>query len=159
LTFPYTIVHARTYVGGLIGYGLSRLLRTRFIFHNEGFYPDEQVDGGVWRGGSLPPPGGGGLGQRMYAPAHRVHAPSHRARRAIEQIPAVRRKGTPTVVVPSCVDLDQFRGDRTPRPRDCLRLVYIGTVGNRYLFNEVARFVAVVAQELGPTVLRVLTRA
>ena len=41
-------------LGGLIGLPLARLLGARFIYHNEGFYPDEQVDGGVWRFGSLP---------------------------------------------------------------------------------------------------------
>ena len=45
------IVHARTFVGGLMGLVLSRLLRAKFVYHNEGFYPDEQVDGGVWASG------------------------------------------------------------------------------------------------------------
>src|SRR5438552_1659254 len=42
------IIHARTFVGGLMGLALTPVLRAKLIYHNEGFYPDEQVDGGVW---------------------------------------------------------------------------------------------------------------
>ena len=42
----YDIVHGRTYIGGLIGLPLAKLIGAKFVYHNEGFYPDEQVDGG-----------------------------------------------------------------------------------------------------------------
>jgi hypothetical protein len=52
LSGRFDVVHARTFVAGLIGWLIARLLGARFVYHNEGFYPDEQVDAGVWALGS-----------------------------------------------------------------------------------------------------------
>ena len=41
-----TIVHARTFLGGLIGWHLSRQTGVAWAYHNEGFWPDERVDAG-----------------------------------------------------------------------------------------------------------------
>lgn len=161
LRFPFNIVHARTYVGGLMGLALSQLLRAKFIYHNEGFYPDEQVDGGVWQAGSLPHRIAKKLERCLYTAADGIIALSHRARLQIDNLPPVRRKRTPTIVVPSCVDLEKFRWHTEQKIhwRDQLRLVYIGSIGYRYLFERIARFVAAAARELGPVRLRVLTGA
>src|SRR5262249_19602099 len=100
------------------------------------------------------------LEQRLYASADGIIALSHRAREVIKALPSVRRRRTPTIVVPSCVDLDLFRRPETPPARDAgLRLAYIGSIGLRYIFDRVARFVAVAADEIGPLRLRVLTAA
>jgi len=155
------IIHARTFIGGLMGLVLAPLLGAKLVYHNEGFYPDEQVDGGLWRVGSAPHRIAGYLEQRMYARADGIIAMSHRAKAVIESFPAVHRRGTPVIVVPSCVDLDHFR-DSQPGPRaghNGLRLVYIGSVGGRYILDRIGRFTAVASQMLDDVKLRVLTRA
>ena len=154
------IVHARTFIGGLIGLALAPLLGARLIFHNEGFYPDEQVDGGVWTAGSTQHRVATYLEQRMYARADGIIAMSGRAKDVIEGFPAVRRRGTPVIVVPSCVDLDHFRAGPYPvAGQPGLRLVYIGSVGGRYILDRIGRFAAVASEMLGDVRLRVLTRA
>lgn len=158
---PPDVVHARTYVGGLIGMALAPLLRAKLVFHNEGFYPDEQVDGGIWAAGSLPHRVAKALENRLYARADGVLTLSHRAREEVEAIPAVRRKRTPVSVFPSCVDPLHFADPpaRTAgRVGEC-RFVYLGAVGGRYLFRDVARFVAVAREEFGRVHLLVLTGA
>lgn len=155
----FDIIHARTYIGGLMGLPLARALRTKFVYHNEGFYPDEQVDGGVWKAGSPRHRLGQYLEQRLYAAADGIIALSHRAKSVIDALPAVCRRRTPSTVVPSCVNFDLFRQPAGPRTRERdVRLVYIGTMGLRYLFDRVARFAAVAHDELGGVRLRVLTR-
>jgi glycosyltransferase involved in cell wall biosynthesis len=154
------LIHARTFIGGLIGHALASVLGVPWIYHNEGFYPDEQVDGGVWRKGSRAHRLAKALERRMYAGADGLITLSHRARHQVEDLPAVRGKGKPTIVVPSCVDLGLFAANsRTTTARGGeLRLIYIGAIGLRYLFDRVARFAAVAARELGRVHLRVLTR-
>jgi glycosyltransferase involved in cell wall biosynthesis len=157
----FDIVHARTFVGGLMGWPLARLLRAKFVYHNEGFYPDEQVDGGVWKLGSPPHRLARFLERQMYGAADAIIALSHRAKAVIDRLPTVRRRHTPTTVAPSCVDLDLFRppsGSGRPVAARELRFVYIGSMGLRYLFHRVARFVAIAREELGGVCLRVLTR-
>jgi glycosyltransferase involved in cell wall biosynthesis len=153
------IIHARTFVGGLMGYGLAPLLRARLVYHNEGFYPDEQVDGGVWRAGSVPHRVARFLERRMYERSDGVIALSNRAKQAIESLPVVERKDTPVIVVPSCVDLSRFKGgeEKTPLSSGELRLVYIGSVGRRYELDRIGRFVAVASRTFRHIHLRVLT--
>lgn len=156
----FDIVHARTFIGGLIGMAAAPLLRARFIYHNEGFYPDEQVDGGVWRFGSRVHRFARYLEQTMYRRADGIIALSHRARSVIEDLPAVRKRQTPVIVVPSCVDLEHFSPPADVRVPfdDELRLVYIGSIGGRYVFDQIARFVAIAGEEFRSTRFRVLTR-
>ena len=155
----FDIVHARTFVGGLIGAAVAPLLGARFVYHNEGFYPDEQVDGGIWREGSRPHRVARSLEARMYARAAGIIALSHRARKTIERLPQVNRRATPVVVVPSTVDLDVFRLQHGPAGRpDRLNLVYIGSAGRRYLIDRIAAFASIAFRERPGVRLRVLTR-
>jgi glycosyltransferase involved in cell wall biosynthesis len=155
------IVHARTFVGGLMGLVLSRLLRAKFVYHNEGFYPDEQVDGGVWAAGSRRHRIARRLEAQLYARADGIIALSRRARAAIERLVPVARKRTPVIVVPSAVDLERFKGLGAGASvrGDSLRLIYAGSVGARYCFDRALEFAAVARQELGHVSLRVITRS
>ncbi len=155
------IIHARTFIGGLMGMALRPVLGARLIYHNEGFYPDEQVNAGVWRAGSRPHRVAKSLENRMYSRADAIIALSNRAKDVIEKLADVRRKATPVIKVPSCVDLDDFQtslSSSTARP-DVLRFVYAGNIGGRYRFEEVARFVSAASREMGRVHLRVLTAA
>ncbi len=161
LRSPVDIVHARTYIGGIMGLVLAPTLRARFVYHNEGFYPDEQVDGGFWPANSALHRATRWLESVLYARADGLIALSHRASGVLEDLPAVRRRHTPVIVVPSCVDMERFRGD-LPRRRvegSELRFVYTGTVGGRYELDRIGRFVAVARAEAPGARLRVLTRA
>ena len=155
------IVHARTFVGGLMGLVLSRLVRAKFVYHNEGFYPDEQVDGGVWAPGSRRHRIARQLEAQLYARADGIIALSHRARPVIEELVPVSRKRTPMIVVPSAVDLERFKCQRTGAlvQGESLRLIYSGSVGSRYCFDRAVKFAAVARQELGRLSLRVATRS
>jgi glycosyltransferase involved in cell wall biosynthesis len=155
------VVHARTFVGGLIGLPLSRATGASLIYHNEGFYPDEMVDGGFWREGSLPHRIGRRLEHRLYGQADTILSLSQRGKQVIESLDAVRRNHTPVVVVPSCVDLDHFGPPKPPAAArdDALRFVYVGNVGGRYLVDRIGRFARVARSEMPDTELRVLTAA
>jgi len=155
------VIHARTFVGGLMGLALAPLLGARLIYHNEGFYPDEQVDGGVWRSGSAPHRVAGYLERRMYARADGIIVMSYRAKEVVEGFESVRRRGIPVTVVPSCVDLDHFQHFGLGRSSDYhgLKLIYIGSVGGRYILDRISRFTAVASEVLGDVQLRVLSKA
>lgn len=149
----FDIVHARTYIGGLIGLTLAPLIGAKFVYHNEGFYPDEQVDGGVWIKDSRPHRIAKRLENLMYSRSDGIIALSFRAKAIIENLPLVSRKKTPVIVVPSCVDLERFYLPAT-KPKfseDEIKFVYVGTVSNRYNFDKVGAFMATV-QKANPNV-------
>jgi len=160
LTNKPDLVHARTFIGGLMGAAVAALTKAKLIYHNEGFYPDEQVDGGIWKAESAPHRIAKYIEQRMYSRADGIISMSHRGRQVIEALPAVQRKGTPVIVVPSCVDLNHFKRDESTArgPHSPLRFVYIGSVGGRYVLDQAGRFVAAASREIGAANLRVLTR-
>ncbi len=153
------IIHARTFIGGLMGMTLSNILRTKWIYHNEGFYPDEQVDGNFWAKDSKLHRITKSLELRMYRKADGVIVLSHRGKKVVEQMPEVERKKTPIIVVPSCVDLERFSLRETDPSNDKLSLVYVGSMGGRYMVTEMAQFAKVVRQEMGNDLhFRILSR-
>ena len=154
-----TVIHGRTFIGGIIGRAVATTLRVPFLYHNEGFYPDEQVDGGVWREGSMPHRIAKRIESSMYASADAIICMSRRSKAVLERLAEVQKKSTPVLVVPSCVDLQHFRRDSPPARSAGLRLIYIGSVGNRYILDRVARFVAVASTVIAGVHLRILTTA
>jgi glycosyltransferase involved in cell wall biosynthesis len=137
------VIHARTFVGGLTGLPLSRATGAKLIYHNEGFYPDEQVDAGFWDEGSPQHRVAKALERRLYARADAIVSLSQKGKQIIEALDPVRARNTPIAVVPSSVDLVHFAvADRHGAGRS-LRLVYMGSVGGRYLVDRIGRFAAV----------------
>lgn len=153
------IVHARTFVGGVIGLLIAKLLRRALVYHNEGFYPDEQVDGGVWRFGSPAHRFARFVEQRLYRAADGIIVLSQRACAQVRGFPVVAARSTPVVVVRSCVDLDRFawRGSLPWRPGSELRLVYVGSIGARYVFESVGQLLSTALKRGLDAKLRVLT--
>ena len=161
LTKKYDIVHARTYVGGLIGLGLAPLIRAKFVYHNEGFYPDEQVDGGVWAKNSRPHNVAKRLENLMYSRSDGIIALSNRAKEIIEDYPKVRKKETPVIFVPSCVDLERFKLPET-KPSFSekeIKLVYIGSVGGRYILDKIGKFIATARKTHKNVTLQIFSKA
>jgi glycosyltransferase involved in cell wall biosynthesis len=134
------VVIGRTFVGGLIGQMVARVLRRPFVFHAEGFWPDEQVDAGFWTREGRPYK----LTKRWEVNMLR------RAQGAIVLCNVARdmvlpwRENHPdstTVVVPSCVDLKKFQPEsRVLASRESPKLVYLGSLGGRYRVDSLARF-------------------
>jgi glycosyltransferase involved in cell wall biosynthesis len=154
------IVHGRTFVGGFIGMIVAQTLRSRFVYHAEGFYAEEQADGGFWTRDSRTHRVVTAVDRAMYGRAHGLVVLSSRARAVVEQRVEVRRRGTPVVVVPSCVDLKRFEFvcPKDAQPIDPIRFVYAGSIGGRYDFQQAGRFVAA-ANRLREARLHVLTRS
>lgn len=154
------VIHARTFVAGPMGYVIARLLGARFVYHNEGFYPDEQVDGGVWKEGSRVHRLARGLEAFLYDHADGLIALSDRAREILVARPKVQAAKTPAIVVPSAVDLAVFRPAALVRqPNSAISLVYLGSVGLRYRLDDAGHFVAAMRKLRPDTTLTVVSRA
>jgi|JI10StandDraft_1071094.scaffolds.fasta_scaffold20423_2 glycosyltransferase involved in cell wall biosynthesis len=158
LSGRFDVVHARTFVAGPIGWFIARLLGARFVYHNEGFYPDEQVDAGVWALGSRVYQFAYGLETALYRHADGVVALSHASLPLIKQR---RGNGAGLAVSPSVIDVDLFRARGAAPPDDAkapLRFCYLGSLGGRYRVDDLMRFVAGV-RERRATHLLVISRS
>ncbi len=153
----YDILHARTYIGGLIGLPLAPLIGAKFVYHNEGFYPDEQVDGGTWAENSRPHKVAKYLENKMYQRADGIISLSHHAKAILEN----NYPNKPVIFVPSCVDLETFHLPET-RPKfsdDEIKLVYIGSVGGRYILDKIGAFVATARKSGRNVTLQIFSKA
>jgi glycosyltransferase involved in cell wall biosynthesis len=156
----FDVIHARTFVAGPMGYVIARLLGARFVYHNEGFYPDEQVDGGVWKEGSRVHRLARGIEAFLYDHADGLIALSDRAREILVARPGVQAAKTPAIVVPSAVDLAAFQPAAAVRELPAaISLVYLGSVGLRYRLDDAGRFVAAMRKVRPDTTLTVVSRA
>lgn len=156
----FDVIHARTFVAGPMGYVIARLLGARFVYHNEGFYPDEQVDGGVWKEGSRVHRLARKIEAFLYDHADGLIALSDRAREILVAHPKVQAAKIPAIVVPSAVDLTAFRPAAVVRQRTpAISLVYLGSVGLRYRLDDAGHFVAAMRKLQPGTTLTVVSRA
>jgi glycosyltransferase involved in cell wall biosynthesis len=153
------LVHGRTYLGGVIGGLVSRLLRRPFIFHNDGFWPDEQVDGGNWAAESWQYRATKQIELGLYNRADAVITLSETARGIVRALRPTRREES-TLVVPSCVDLQRFRPMSQPSDQNKNgRLVYVGSLGGRYLVSEMAQFLKAARHEMPSASLTVYSHS
>jgi len=124
------LVHARSYLPGLIALGL----KPPFVFDMRGFWPQERLDGGLWREGGVRHRFGVRLERRLLRGAAAVVVLAEGAK---ERLPVL---DVPLEVIPTAVDLDRFRPGLPP-PEDAADLgdrdvfVIAGALGTWYLLD------------------------
>jgi glycosyltransferase involved in cell wall biosynthesis len=160
LTSPRpSLIHGRTFVGGVIGAVLGFLRRAPFVYHNEGFWPDQQVEGGFW------PPGGflyrvtKGIEHWLYGRANGLILLSRRSLPVVAAMPNVIRRKAPVAIVPSSVDLDRFTCGSRTSPGAGVRLVYVGSLGGRYMIEPLGHLLAALRRLEPESTLLVLSHS
>lgn len=135
LTRGLRVVHARGYVAGLMAWMLKKTTGVQFVFDMRGFWPEERVDGGLWRADSRLYRVVKVLERRFLRDADHIVVLTERARAEL------RRRGVrpPVTVVPTCVDLERFQPAAT-RPV-APTFVYAGSLGTVYPLDAMLAFV------------------
>lgn len=152
-----TIVHARSYVAGLMALATKRSTGAKFLFDMRGFWADERVDGGLW-------PRGG----RLYRAAKRVErslllAADHivtltqASKAELKRFDYLAEVTTPITVIPTCADLERF-GIQGPPQRTPFVLGYLGAAGTWYLFDEALQLFRAVRNERADARLLIVNR-
>jgi glycosyltransferase involved in cell wall biosynthesis len=151
------MIHARSYVAGLMGLSLAELLRVPFLFDMRGFWGDERVEGGQWSPSSRVYRGVRALEARLFGRADAVVSLTHAAKAILMGWPEVAGRKVPVEVIPTCADLDAFRPP-APRPPGTPRTVgYLGSFGGRYLTHDTVRLFAAVRARAPDTRFLVVT--
>src|SRR5207248_2823753 len=95
------VVHARSYVAGVMALAVKRATGARFLFDMRGFWADERVDGGLWSASS-----------RLYRAAKRVERSlllgadhivtlTHASEDEIRRFDYLQERALPITVVPT----------------------------------------------------------
>ncbi|HEX6660780.1 MAG TPA: glycosyltransferase family 4 protein [Sphingomicrobium sp.] len=163
---PLDLIHARSYIPGLVAAWMKRRFGTPFLFDMRGFWPDERVDGGLW-------PQSNPVFRTVYRYFKRREADLLRNADAIISLTEAGRNilldrpdrspdGPPITLIPCCADLEAFP-PVTDRDRESARrnlgiatdrtvVAYLGSTGTWYLLGEMLDFFRS-QLELEPTAL------
>lgn len=141
------IVHVRSYVPALMALPARRILGAKLLFDIRGFWPDERVDGGLWKKD-------GGL----YRTAKRLErnffrAADHVVTLTQASVPVINDFGywdgaAPAItVIPTCANLDLFAPAPNPRPEGPFTVGYVGSFGTWYLLDDTLRLFGAIRAE------------
>jgi len=147
------IVHARSYLSGLIAWAVKSVSGARFVFDMRGFWPEERVELGLFR------PMGVLYRLSKLSEQFLLKRADHvvvltesakailREREAEAHLAAQESRETHISVIPCCADLDRFRLTEPNRELQIAselegRIVIgnIGAVNKRYMLPEMFRF-------------------
>jgi glycosyltransferase involved in cell wall biosynthesis len=129
------VLHARSYVAGLMALAVKRATGARFLFDMRGLWADERVDGGLWPADGRLYRAAKDVERRLLLGADHVVTLTHASELEIRRFDYLARKMAPITVIPTCADLERFRIQRQPQT-DPLVLGYVGSVGTWYLLDE-----------------------
>jgi len=134
------VVHCRSYIGSMIGMAVKKRTGAKLIFDMRGFWPDERVEGGIWRAGSAPYRFFKRVERKLFLNADHVVSLTRAGVREIAQMPYLKGRMPPVSVIPTCTNLTLFHP--VPVQHQGFTLGYVGSVGSWYMFAEVAQAVA-----------------
>ena len=150
----FDIVHCRSYITSLIGEGLQKRYKLKFIFDMRGFWADERVEGGLW---NLKNP----IYKALYTyfkdkekdflkKADYTISLTYNAKQEIRSWENFEE--LPIEVIPCCVDTDLFDPEKYKmvhlekwwkklniQPHELI-ISYLGSLGTWYMMDEVVKF-------------------
>ncbi len=150
----YGLVHCRSYIAAFVGLRLKRKFNIKFIFDMRGFYPDERVDGNIWK-----------MNNPVYKliynyfkkkelfffkTADYTISLTYAGKKHIHTMPGL--NNIPIEVIPCCADMqlfnfeaitraetNQYRGKINISAKDFI-LTYLGSIGTWYMCDEMMFF-------------------
>ena len=149
------LVHARSYISGLVALWLKAKFNVAYIFDIRGFWPEERVEGGIWN-----------LNNKLYkkvftffkrrevdlfTKANAVISLTYKAKDILLNRKELNLVGDKVTVIPCCADLDHFQklfvNDTLKVLREKLSiaenqfvLTYCGSIGTWYMLEEMLSF-------------------
>ena len=135
------IIHCRSYIAGLMGLAVKRSTGAKYVFDMRGFWPDERVEGEIWKRNSLPYRVFKRAERHLFLGADHVVSLTRSGAREIRKFDYLQGCLPPISVIPTCTNLELF--SPSDRSNQGFTLGYVGSVGSWYMFEEVAKAVGI----------------
>ncbi|KZX51242.1 hypothetical protein A3709_10450 [Halioglobus sp. HI00S01] len=154
------IVHCRSYLAGLMGLAVKRLTGTCHIFDMRGFWPDERVDGGVWTKASLRYRLFKRLERTLLLGTDYVVSLTRSGVTELTKFDYLEDRDLKVSVIPTCTNLQLFSPVEETRPSAGSGFVmgYVGSAGSWYMFDQVAKAVKQLFDQLPESRFLVLNK-
>lgn len=138
LTKRVDLVHARSYVPGVMAAAVKKVTGARFLFDMRGFWADERTDGGIWPVEGRLYRTAKSIERWLLSAADHIVTLTHASAKVLPEL-SPQTKLAPVTVIPTCADLDRFALHPAP-PANPFVLGYVGSVGTWYLWDETLAF-------------------
>lgn len=162
LAHKFSIVHCRSYIAAHLGLWMKRLFGVKFVFDPRGFWADERVDGGMW---SLTNPFYRliysyfkRMERSFFLNADYVVSLTYKGKEVMSSGELNYEVTSPIEVIPCCVDLKLFSGERKYHIKQSFLISYIGSIGTWYLLDEMLDFFAVLKSKVPDARFLFITR-
>ncbi len=131
------IVHARSYVAGVMAWVVTGLTGASFVFDMRGFWADERVDGGLWPREGRMYKLAKWFERKFLLGADHVVSLTHAGLREMQAFDYLQGRMPPVTVIPTCADLQRFQPARVDNAESVPGFVlgYVGSAGTWYLFD------------------------
>ncbi len=127
----YNILHARSYVSGLIVYFLKFFFKFYFIFDIRGFWIEERVEWGLWSKYSIKYIIFKLLEKKLYNKSQSIVSLTHDAKKIIENKYLKKKSFSRITVIPTCTFIEKkFKKNTNLIPK----FTHLGSIGTRYDF-------------------------
>ncbi len=157
------IIHARSFIGAIPAFFLSKLFNLRFIFDIRGFWPEERVDGGLWKEEGFLFKIAKLFEKEFILNSDQIVVLTWKAKEIIQKqyLNRIKRR---IEVIPTCVDLSLFAGngkdnsiiakiDKSGR----FIFTYLGSTGTWYCLKEMVDFFKIARQKISNAYFLFLT--
>ncbi len=142
------IVHVRGYVLAPFGLLAKWLVGAKFIFDPRSSWPDERVELGIWKPGSLSHRLAKWQEKQLFSHADASVVLTHAAADIVRAYPYMVGRAAPIQVITTCTNLDLFQPSPDGRARQAaFMLGYLGTVGRPYMLPEVIELLRLLLQQ------------
>lgn len=140
-------IHARSFVGAVPALLLAKLFNLKFIFDMRGFWPDERIDGYIWKKKGLLYKIAKWWEMLFLLNADSIVCLTHEAKKLALDFPYLKKREIFIDVIPTCVDIDKFTiKDKERELLEKLNLnnrlifIYFGSIGTWYMLEEMVDF-------------------
>lgn len=157
LKHRFHIVHARSYVAGVMALAANRVTGARLLFDMRGFWADERVDGNLWPAGGRLYRGAKAVERELLLAADHVVTLTQASLAELGNFAYLKDQMPPVTVIPTCADLARFTIQGRLQ-REPFVLGHIGAVGTWYLFDEMLRCFVALRNELPGSRLLIANR-
>ncbi len=159
------VLHGRSFIGSVIALLLKKAAGARVLLDIRGFWPEERVEGGLWRENGLLFRIAKRVERSLIMNADEIVVLTKNAKKEIEGMDYLKNKGTSINVIPTCVDINsgivQRPGNLSLNLRETdnkFVISYIGSVSTWYMPAEIFRFFDAAGRVINNAFLLILTK-
>ena len=152
------LIHARSFVGAIPALLAAKLFGVKFLYDNRGFYPEERVDGNIWKRNGVLFRFAKFCENKWLNYADHIVCLTYRAKEILQAKAIFKDKHDKIEVIPTCVDTEKFKASGKNNDlvgkfgfSDRFVFVYCGSIGTWYLLDEMLEFFKV-AKTINPKV-------